>query len=373
MPTIDTLLVDRAPGETRVAALAGEQVVEVHYHHPGEPAANAIYLGRTGKRLPDSSAVFVDIGHELPAFLNCGFKPPVEGSVIYVRIVQPPRGRKGAKVAVVEEIEEASPRQSIGLVKPAPHPVQWCMEYYGDKVEQILVYPNDIDGLIKEQVSTTTVVDTWLGDGDLFDIYGVNEAIERALDSVIVLDGGARLIIEQTAALTAVDIDAGPMKAADANLMALEELAIQLRIRAIAGPVIVDLIPSRNRTAAIAQMKQLIADDPTPTRVSGLTPEGRLEINRRRLRPTLADLLLRPHGSRQPAPEAVAFEAVRRCVRAGLLAKSTRVVLAVHADVAVLFQGRLRSALDDARLALKIEIEICMASECPLGYIDVQT
>ena len=125
--------------------------------------------------------------------------------------------------------------------------------------------------------------------------------------------------------------------------------------------------------SSVDQMKQAVADDPVPTRVSGLTPEGRLEINRRRLRPTLADLLLRPNGPRQPAPEAVAFEAVRRCVRAGLMAKSTRLVLIVHAEVAALFQGRLRSALDDASSALKIEIEVNMTTERPLAYVEVQT
>ncbi len=64
MPTIDTLLVDRGPGETRVAALAGNHVIEVYHHRIGLPAAGALYRGRVGKPLPGAQAVFVDIGLE---------------------------------------------------------------------------------------------------------------------------------------------------------------------------------------------------------------------------------------------------------------------------------------------------------------------
>ncbi len=371
MPAIDTLLIDRSPGETRVAALSDERVIEIHFHHAGDLNAEAIYAGRIGKILPDASAVFVDIGHLIPAFMNCGSKPPPEGSLVRVRIIQPPRGAKGAKVAQTEESGGTDPDKP-GLVTPAPHPVGWCMAHYGETIRRVIVSPNDTDGLVKGLLRNDVPVTPWNKGEDLFARHGVDDAIEQALDPSVPIPGGGSLIVEHTAALTAVDIDAGPLPAAKANLAALDVIAQQIRLRAIAGPVIIDLIPSKDRAACVEKMKNLVADDPVPTRIAGLTPEGRMELNRRRMRPSLSDLLLDPVSVRDPTLDAVAYDALRRCVREGLAAKSARVLLEVHEDVAALLQIRLRPALDDARSVLKSEIELKGKSGVPRSHLDVR-
>lgn len=371
MPMIDTLLVDRSPGETRVAALSGETVIEVHYHHAGEAAPGAVYCGRIGKRLPDASAVFVEIGDHVPAFMNCGSKPPDEGARVCVRVVQPARFDKGAKVTLVKEDSDAVLPDGPGLMTPAPHPLTWCLDQYGDTVGSVVVSPNDADGVVKGLVEDVVPVLPWTESEDMFEHYGVNDAIEQALDPVVPIPGGGTLHIEPTAALVAVDIDAGPMPAADANAAAIEVLAHQLRLRAAAGPVIVDLIPTKKRTALVDQMTAAVEDDPVPTRITGLTPEGRLELNRRRLRPSLAEQLRDPRDSQKPAPDALAFEALRQCVRAGRTSKAARVSLTVHADVAALLKGRLRPALDEAHAVLKSEIELKGRSDVPHGHLDV--
>ncbi len=372
MSAIDTLLVDRSPGETRVAALAGDDVVELHYRRSGQPQVGDVYRGRAGKPLPDASAVFVNIGLDQAAFMNCGAKPPSEGQLFAVRIVQPPRGAKGAKVAAVD-LKKDSPNTALGLIASAPHPITWCGQQYYQTLNRIIISPNDADQHVMSQLESPIVLDSWTQTTVLFEHYGVEYLIEQALEPVVPLTGGGQIIIEPTAAVTTVDIDAGPRPANDANEAAIEALATELRLRAISGPIIVDLIPTRSPMKFVELLSNTVALDPVPTRISGLTPEGRIELNRRRLRPSLADLLLDAAHGHQPSSDAVVYEALRKCVREGLSAKATRISVSAHADVVALMQTRLRPALDEAESLLKMEITLNALSDVPLNHVDVQT
>jgi ribonuclease G len=375
--TIDRLLVDRGPGETRVAAMDGDRVIEVHHHRHGQPGAGALYRGRVGKPLPDASSVFVEIGLDRAAILPCGGNPPAEGSVVDVRIVQPPRGGKGAKVASADPaaVATASALGTVpsgpGVIAAAQHPVAWCAGVYGETLNCITVTPHDVDGAVKAMVESMIAVDTWQDSEDLFEHFGVDAAIECGLEPATPFPGGGTLIIEPTAALTAVDIDAGPMPASKANAAAIDALALELRLRAIAGPVIVDLIPSPGRAALVDRLAQAVAGDPVSTRVSGLTPEGRIELNRRRLRPSLADLMLEASGAGRPSLEEVAYGALRRCVRDGLKAKAVAMTLKAHGDVVTLLRGQLRPALDEAESVLKMSIALQHAPGVERGFTEI--
>jgi len=377
---IDTLLIDRGPGETRVAVLSGERVVEVYHHRHGLPSAGALYRGRAGKPLPNAAAIFVDIGLEQPALLACGSDRPPEGAAVDVRVVQPPRTDKGAKVALADPALAASALEahSGDVVPPAclsdaEHPVAFCARRYSDSLKHILVTPGDADKAIAMLIGDTLQRCLTSDAGDLFSHYGVDEAIELALDPMAPFVGGGKLIIEPTAALVAVDVDAGPMHAAAANAAALDALANELRLRGLSGPIIVDLIPTKGRTALVERFKQAVADDPVRTQVSGLTPEGRLEINRRRSRPSLADLLLEDVRTGQLSSYAVVFDALRQCVRTGLAAGSARVTLSANQTVIAALRGPLQSALNEAEASLKAPISLQVADGVRMSYIDIVT
>lgn len=107
-------------------------------------------------------------------------------------------------------------------------------------------------------------------------------------------DGGA-LIIESTAALTAVDVDGGgrgnPLAV---NLAAADELARQLRLRNIGGMVLVDFIRMKARSdqeQAAARLRRATADDPAQTDVYGFTRLGLMELTRARRGRSLAETL----------------------------------------------------------------------------------
>ncbi len=376
---IDILLIDRGPGETRVAVLAGDRVVEIYHHRHGIPGAGAIYQGRVGKPLSGVNSVFVEIGLDRPALMPCGGPPPPEGSAVYVRIVQPPRSDKGAKVARIDKAAlaaatgvESSQSTAPMCVVEAEHPVSFCARLYGGSIVHAVVTPHDADGRITA-LSGTLKCRLKFSSANLFAEHGVDDTIEGALDPIAPFAGGGKLIIEPTAAFTAVDVDAGPMTAADANAAAIDALARELRLRAIAGPVIVDLIPSKGRSSLIDRFKRAVADDPVPTQVSGLTPEGRLEINRRRSRPSLVDLLLDNPRAGAPSLESVAFDALRRCVRAGLSTGSAKITLSAQDAVIGALRGPLRSALDEAESMLKSKVVLHVAPVSRVFDIDIVT
>lgn len=376
MSTIDTLLVDRGPGETRVAAVSGERVVEVYHHRAGLPGAGAVYRGRAGKPLSGARSVFVEIGLDRPALMACGASPPHEGAVVDVRIVQPPRGGKGAKVALAHDLGAAQVGADItvpGCLVEAEHPVSFCARTYTASLKRILVTPNDLDrqvaGIAGPDLEQLIRSDA----SDVFLEYGVDESIERALESVAPFEGGGKLIIEHTAALTAIDVDAGPMSASDANRAALDQLAYELRLRAMAGPMVVDLIPCKGRGELVDRLKRAVADDPVATRVSGLTPEGRIELNRRRSRSSLADLLLAERPATYLSPEAISFHALRQCVQSGLQSGSVRITLRASESVVSLLRGALSSALAEAEGRLKTSLTLQVVPDADISYVDIVT
>lgn len=97
----DTILVDRVPGETRVAALAGGRLVDLHVAR-GDPrhAVGSIHLGRVAQVVAGFDGAFVDIGLEQAAFLRLSdvARPPRPGDALAVQIVRATQGEKGLGV-----------------------------------------------------------------------------------------------------------------------------------------------------------------------------------------------------------------------------------------------------------------------------------
>ena len=172
---------------------------------------------------------------------------------------------------------------------------------------------------------------------DLFEASGVTEALDAALAPLVGLPGGGRLLIEPTAALVAIDVDAGSGRAAAANAEALAALPGLLRLRALAGHIVVDLVHAsqgpRLPGAARRALEDALAGDPAGARLAGVSRLGLLELSRERRGPTLADRL--------QGPEAEALAALRQAARASAPAST----LQVANPAAALLRGPLAPAL----------------------------
>jgi ribonuclease G len=140
------------------------------------------------------------------------------------------------------------------------------------------------------------------GDRPLFELHAVEDEIERALSKRVDLKSGGYLVIDQTEALTSVDVNTGGFVGGKnfddtifkTNLEAAHAIARQLRIRNLGGIIIIDFIDmasAQHREAVLQELRRAVAKDRTKSTVSGFTSLGLVEMTRKRTRESLAHLM----------------------------------------------------------------------------------
>jgi ribonuclease G len=143
------------------------------------------------------------------------------------------------------------------------------------------------------------------GERPIFDLNNVDEDIAKALGRRVDLKSGGYLIIDQTEALTTIDVNTGGFVGARnfddtifrTNVEAAQAIARQLRLRNLGGIVIVDfidMIKENHRDAVLAEFQKQLARDRIKTTVNGFSALGLLEMTRKRTRESLAHQLCEP-------------------------------------------------------------------------------
>lgn len=143
------------------------------------------------------------------------------------------------------------------------------------------------------------------GERPIFDLFGIEEEISRALARRVELKSGGYLIVDQTEALTTIDVNTGGFVGArnfddtifKTNLEAAQAIARQLRLRNLGGIIIVDFIDmvrEDHQQAVLAEFRKQLSRDRTKTTVSGFTQLGLVEMTRKRTRESLAHMLCEP-------------------------------------------------------------------------------
>jgi ribonuclease G len=171
----------------------------------------------------------------------------------------------------------------------------------------------------------------YVGARPLFDLYSVEEEIERALSRRVDLKSGGYLIIDQTEALTTADVNTGGFVGVrnfddtifKTNLEAAQVIARQLRLRNLGGIIICDFIDmdtQEHRDAVLEEFKKMLARDHTRINVSGFSSLGLVEMTRKRTRESLAHVLCEPCPTCQgrgevKTPQTVCYEILREIVR----------------------------------------------------------
>ncbi|MBI5006775.1 MAG: ribonuclease G [Nitrosomonadales bacterium] len=174
-------------------------------------------------------------------------------------------------------------------------------------------------------------LERYAGARPLFDLYGVEEEIERALSRRVDLKSGGYLIIDQTEALTTIDVNTGGFVGGrnfddtifKTNLEAAQVIARQLRLRNLGGIIICDFIDmdtAEHRDAVLEEFKKMLARDHTRISVSGFSSLGLVEMTRKRTRESLAHVLCEPCPTCQGRGEvktaqSVCYEVLREIVR----------------------------------------------------------
>ncbi len=169
------------------------------------------------------------------------------------------------------------------------------------------------------------------GERPIFDLYTIDEEIARALGRRVDLKSGGYLIIDQTEALTTVDVNTGGYVGArnfddtifKTNLEAAQAIARQLRLRNLGGIVIVDFIDmgrTEHQEQVLGEFRKQLARDRVKTQAGGFSSLGLLEMTRKRTRESLAHMLCEPCPSCQgkgivKTARSVVYDILREILR----------------------------------------------------------
>jgi ribonuclease G len=194
-----------------------------------------------------------------------------------------------------------------------------------------------------------------------FERHGLADVFEDALTPSLTLAGGGEAVIESGLAGTMIDVNMGSAasgrgKAADAvrrlNLEAATAIARALRLRNIAGAILIDFVTMQNRDHRREVEGALAAaakSDPMGLEIHGWTRLGHLEATRRRSLASIADLMLVPAGNRRAkTTRTVALELL--AALASTAYAPGRIELTLHPSVAAELKGPLAKALQTAAL-----------------------
>lgn len=140
---------------------------------------------------------------------------------------------------------------------------------------------------------------------DIFDYYGLTSQLEKIFENKVWLKSGGYLIIDQTEALTVIDVNTGKFvgktnlndTVVTTNLEAAQEIAKQLRLRDIGGIIIIDFIDmkdERDETRVLNQLQSFLKQDRTKTNVLGMTQLGLVEMTRKKIRKSIGKILQDP-------------------------------------------------------------------------------
>ena len=175
------------------------------------------------------------------------------------------------------------------------------------------------------------LIQHYQGDRPIFDLYQIEDEIEKALSRQVELKSGAYLVVDQTEAMTTIDVNTGRFVGAHTleqtvfrtNLEAAVAIGRQLRLRNLGGMVVIDFIDmddDEHRRQVLGTLERSLDEDPVKTRVIGFNDLGLVVLTRKRSRESLSDLLQEPcphcHGTGQmKTAETVCYEIFRAVMR----------------------------------------------------------
>ncbi|MBI5751615.1 MAG: ribonuclease G [Hydrogenophilales bacterium] len=180
-------------------------------------------------------------------------------------------------------------------------------DFVWDETERIIVDSRETYGKLQSfsanyMSNVASRLEHYQGERPLFDLYLVEEEIEKALSRKVELKSGGYLIIDQTEALTTIDVNTGGFVGVrnfddtiyKTNLEAAHAIARQLRLRNLGGIIIVDFIDMENtehKSSVLEEFKKALARDRTRMTVNGFSTLGLVEMTRKRTRESLAHVL----------------------------------------------------------------------------------
>ncbi|PLX81534.1 MAG: Rne/Rng family ribonuclease [Desulfuromonas sp.] len=217
-------------------------------------------------------------------------------------------------------------------------------------------------------------IDLYDNDEPIFDAFGLEVEISRALGRKVWLKSGGYIIIEQTEALTAIDVNTGRFVGKHnledtilkTNLEAVKEIAFQLRLRNIGGLIIIDFIDMEreaHREKVHSALEDALKNDKSKTNILKISELGLVEMTRKRVRESIGRTLCEPcpycEGKGYVKSRiTTAYEIFRELSREISGFPGYRVTLLVHPDVAQLLTDEEGQGIEDLERRFEKQIAV---------------
>lgn len=220
----------------------------------------------------------------------------------------------------------------------------------------------------------TDKLELYNGDKPIFDMYDTENEVQRSLDRKVELKSGGYLIIDQTEAMTTVDINTGAFVGRrnleetifNTNIEATQAIARQLRLRNLGGIIIIDFIDmleDEHRRRVIQSLELALSKDRVKTNINGFTQLGLVEMTRKRTRESIEHVLCsgcptcKGRGSVKTV-ETVCYEILREVTRVNRAYDADKFVVYAAVAVADALQGEESHALAELEVFIGKEVKI---------------
>jgi ribonuclease E len=212
----------------------------------------------------------------------------------------------------------------------------------------------------------------WSEGQPLFSKHQVEAQLDAMLSPIVQLRSGGYIVINQTEALVAIDVNSGRATrerniedtALRTNLEAAEEIAKQLRMRDLAGLVVIDFIDMevrKNNAAVERKMKEALKNDRARIQVGAISHFGLMEISRQRLRPSLteASMVVCPHCAGMGhvrSPESAALHILRAIEDEGAKFRAAEITVTLPSEIAFYLFNHKRERLSviETRYSMRV-------------------
>lgn len=246
----------------------------------------------------------------------------------------------------------------------------------GQDVEKLIVDSPAEFAEIKEFVNTyfpklIDMIELYEGEEPLFDAYGIEVDVSKALGRKVWLKSGGYIVIDQTEAMTVIDVNTGKFVGKEdledtilkTNLEAVKEIAYQIRLRNLGGIIIIDFIDMElpeNRQRVFQAFTEAMAKDRVKSTISQISELGLIQMTRKRVRESVVRILTEPCPYCEgkgfvKSGRTLCYEIFRK-IRKMTPASGQKFIIRAHPTVAELLSDEERQGLEEleSRYGIKI-------------------
>jgi len=268
-------------------------------------------------------------------------------------------------------------------------------DLFTSDVKQVVVdQPNDhrrvidfVDSVLQPKLKSR--VERYEDVEPIFDHFGIENQVSRALERRVWLKSGGYLVFDQTEALTTIDVNTGRFvgkkthedTVLKTNLEAARVVIDQLRLRNIGGIIIIDFIDmekAANRKKVSEALAEAVKRDKARTNILRISELGLVQMTRKRTRDNLRQLVTTPCSTcggdgRLKSVGALAAEVLRMVRRQAATAVDVeRIVLTVSTEIGAALQGPLRAAVDELIAKLRVRVSVRTDAKLPRDRSELQ-